>query len=101
MRMLINVRMPHDPFNSYVRDGTAGAMIGKILEEVRPEAAYFTEQNGARGAVLIVEVADASAIPALAEPWFLRFKADCEFRICMTAEDLRKAGLDDIGRMWK
>ena len=57
--------------------------------------------EGHRGAVLIVNVESASHIPSLAEPWFLLFNADCEFRIVMSAEDLQKAGLGEIGAKWK
>ena len=32
MRMLMNVIFPHEPFNTAVRNGTAGDTIGKILE---------------------------------------------------------------------
>ena len=71
-----------------------------ILEATKPEAAYFTEHNGHRGAVLVVDMPDASKIPALAEPWFLTFQADVEFRIAMVAEDLKKGGLDQLGRQW-
>jgi hypothetical protein len=101
MRMLMNVHIPHEPFNDYVRDGSVDATIRKILDECRPEAVYFTEQNGERGAVLIVDVPQPSAVPALAEPWVLKFNADCEFRIVMTPDDLMKAGLEKIGKMWK
>jgi hypothetical protein len=83
-----------------VRDGSAGDKLGRILEAIKPEAVYFTEQNGTRGAVLVVDMADASQIPALAEPWFLTFNADCEFRIAMTPADLKKAGLDKLGKKW-
>ncbi len=101
MRMLLNIRIPHEPFNSLVRAGTAGTIIRKILEEAKPEAVYFTEQNGTRGAVLIVEVARPSDVPAFAEPWFLQFNADCEFRIVMSPEELQQAGLDTLGAKWK
>lgn len=40
MRMLIHAKIPHDPFNGMVRNGTAGKVIGQILEEIEPEAAY-------------------------------------------------------------
>jgi hypothetical protein len=101
MRMLLNVRIPHEPFNSLVRAGTAGAIIRRILEDAKPEAVYFTEQHGSRGAVLIIEVARPSDVPAFAEPWFLQFNADCEFRIVMSPEDLQQAGLDTLGAKWK
>ncbi len=100
MRMLLNVTFPPEPFNAAVRKGTAGATLGKILEALKPEAVYFTEQDGQRGAVLVVNVEDPSQVPALAEPWFLHFQADCKFRIAMTPEDLRRAGLEELGKKW-
>lgn len=101
MRMLLNVHIPNEPFNHYVRDGTAGSLMEAILAESQPEAVYFTEQNGMRGAVLIVDVAEPSDVPALAEPWFLKFNATCEFRIVMKPEDLELAGLAQLGAKWK
>lgn len=101
MRMLLNVRLPNEPFNTMVRDGTAGEVIGRILEELKPEATYFTEQNGMRGAILIVNIDNPSEIPAFAEPFFLKFNADCEMRIVMLPEDLMKAGLENLGSKWK
>src|SRR5260370_25631923 len=98
MRTLLNVVLPHEPFNTAVRKGTAGETIGKILEATKPEAVYFTEQEGHRGAVLVVNVEKASQVPALAEPWFLHFQADCKFRIAMTPEDLQRAGLPELGK---
>src|ERR1017187_6543960 len=100
MRMLMNVKIPHQTFNAAVKDGTAGAKIGKILEAIKPEAAYFTEHNGQRGAVLIVDLPGDSKIPWLSEPWFLTFQANVEFRIAMTADDLKHSGLDDMGKRW-
>jgi hypothetical protein len=98
--MIMNVSIPCEPFNTLARKGSAGKTIQKILEAIKPEAAYFSEQNGHRGAVLIVDMKDASAIPALAEPWFLSFNADCNFRIAMTPEDLARSGLDQIAKSW-
>jgi hypothetical protein len=98
--MLLQVRIPHEQFNAAVRDGTAGAKLNRILEETKPEAVYFTERNGQRGAVVIVEVADASRMPAFAEPWFLTFNADVEFQPVMSPDDLKRAGLEALGKKW-
>lgn len=100
MRMLMTVELPHEPFNTAVREGTVGPTLNRILEDLQPEAVYFTEQDGTRGAVLIVNVDKSSDIPALAEPWFLSFNADCRFRIAMTPDDLAAAGLDELGKKW-
>jgi hypothetical protein len=100
MRMLLQVTIPHEPFNAAVRDGTVGEKINRILDATKPEAVYFTEQLGQRGAVLVVDVPDPSKIPALAEPWFLTFEADVEIRVAMTPDDLRKSGIDAMGKNW-
>lgn len=101
MRMLLNIRIPHEPFNAFVRDGTIGEVMDRILQETKPEAVYFTEQNGGRGAVIIVNLEEPSQIPAFAEPWFLMFNADCQFRVVMVPDDLKKAGLENLGSKWK
>jgi len=100
MRILLNVRIPHKDFNAAVREGTIGPKMGRILKEIKPEATYFTEQNGQRCALLVVDLEDPSQIPALAEPWFLSFNADVEFRVAMTPEDLQRAGLEELGKKW-
>lgn len=100
MRMMLKVCLPNEPFNAAVRDGTIGEKIGRILEETKPEAVYFTEEDGRRAAMLIVDLAEPSQIPPLAEPWFLAFDAECHLQIAMTPEDLEKSGINQIGEKW-
>ena len=100
MRMLLHARLPHEPFNTAVKNGTVGEKMKRILDDLKPEAVYFTEYQGRRGAIMIVNVEDPSKVPAFSEPWFLVFNADCEFHIVMTPADLAKAGLDTLGKKW-
>lgn len=98
--MLVNVTCPVEPFNSMVRNGTAGEIIDRVVDDIRPESIYFTEIDGSRGVVMVVDVPDASAIPSIAEPWFLNFEAECEFRIAMTPDDLMRADLTKLAEKW-
>jgi hypothetical protein len=100
MKMIMLVEFPVEPFNTLVRNGTAGAKLQQALADVKPEAAYFTERDGKRGAILVVDVPEPSRIPALAEPFFLTLNASVELRIAMTAEDLAKSGLDALGKKY-
>jgi len=100
MRMLMHIHFPLEPFNTAVRDGSAGQKIKRILEAIKPEAAYFSEQDGRRGGTLVVNANDPSEVPALAEPWFLTFAAQIEFRMAMTLEDLSRANPDALGKKW-
>ena len=100
MKMIMNVRIPHEPFNTLVREGKVSEVIRRILDDLKPESIYFTEQGGTRGAVAVIDVADSSRIPFFAEPFFINFNADCEFRIAMSPEDLGRARLDELGKKW-
>ncbi|MGD0345865.1 MAG: panthothenate synthetase [Terracidiphilus sp.] len=98
--MMMLVQFPIEPFNTAVRNGTAGPTMKKILDDAKPEAAYFGERDGKRGGVLIVDVSKPSDVPRLAEPWFLSFNAEVEFRVVMTPEDLAQADLNALGKKW-
>jgi hypothetical protein len=100
MRMLMIVKIPNSEFNAAVKSGSVGKILNRILEDCAPETVYFTEEDGCRGAVLSVNVEKASDVPRLAEPWFLSFNAQVHFQIAMTPEDLRKSGIEDLGRKW-
>jgi hypothetical protein len=100
MRMIMLVQFPIEPFNSLVRKGSLGKKMHQILEAIKPESAYFTERDGHRGAILVVNLKNESEVAVLAEPWFLVFNANVEYRIAMTAEDLGRANLGEIGKAW-
>jgi hypothetical protein len=98
--MLLHAKLPLEPFNTTVKNGTVGEKMKRILDEPKPEAVYFTEYQGRRGAIMIINVDDPSKVPAFAEPWFLTFNAECELHVAMTPADLAKAGLDALGKKW-
>jgi hypothetical protein len=98
--MLLKVRFPAEPFNALVRSGEAGKVLQSILDELKPEAVYFTEDRGQRGAVLVIDLANPSDVPKIAEPFFLNFNADCHLRVVMSPDDLKTAGLEALGKKW-
>lgn len=100
MRFVVHVTLPPEKFNESVRDGSVGAKMARILDDLKPEAAYFCAAGGNRGGFLIVDMASTSEIPRIAEPWFLHFNARVEFLPAMTPEDLGKAGLEELGKKW-
>jgi hypothetical protein len=92
MRMLLKVSFPIVEGNAAVADGTLGSTVSSILSDLKPEAVYFAEDNGARTAFVFLNVADSSQIPAICEPWFLAFNAKVELHPAMNLEDLKNAG---------
>ncbi|HEY7402731.1 MAG TPA: DUF3303 family protein [Candidatus Angelobacter sp.] len=91
MRCLLKVSIPVETGNAAIADGSLNKTIESILTEFKPEAAYFSEDDGKRTGFIFLDVKDPSHIPAIAEPWFLAFNAHVEFHPAMTVDDLRKA----------
>ena len=92
MRFLLKVNIPVESGNAAAKAGKLGATIQSILADMKPEAAYFTDNNGQRSVFIFLEMRDASQIPAIAEPWFLAFNASIELHPVMVPDDLAKAG---------
>ena len=92
MRFLLKAEWPVEAGNAAIKDGSLPKTIASILDDLKPEAAYFLASNGKRTAILFVDMEDASQIPSLAEPWFLAFKAGLEVVPVMVLDDLKKAG---------
>ncbi len=100
MRMIMKVTLPNKAFNSAVKKGSVGQKMQAILEEMKPEAVYFTDMDGCRTGIIVFDLEKPSMVPAMAEPWFLNFNARVEFHVAMTPEDLQEAGLDALGEKW-
>lgn len=94
------VEFPHEPFNALVRSGKIGEIMNRVLETIKPEATYFTEQDGMRSGIFLIDIEDPSEIPGYAEPFFLNFQANCKFRVVMSAQNLQDAGLEELGKAW-
>jgi hypothetical protein len=53
------------------------------MEELKPEAAYFTDVDGARGGYLLVNMDDASQLPTMTEPLFFGLGATIRVHLVM------------------
>ena len=97
MRCLLKVTIPVETGNAAIVDGSLTKTIESILAEVKPETAYFAEENGKRTGFIFLDLKESSQIPALAEPWFLAFDAQVEFHPAMNVDDLKKsaAGMEN------
>jgi hypothetical protein len=92
MRFMLSFRTPTETGNRITKEGKVAETFQSIMEELQPEAAYFTVVDGARGGYLIINLDDASQFPAVAEPLFFALGATVELQLVMTAEDLEMAG---------
>jgi hypothetical protein len=61
------------------------------MEDLQPEAAYFTGVDGLRGAYFIVNLDDVSELASKTEPLFQGLGATMQIHLAMTLEDVQKA----------
>jgi hypothetical protein len=91
MRVLLKVNIPVETGNAAARAGKLGSTIQAILADLKPEAVYFTDDDGQRTALLFLDLQNAAQIPAIAEPWLQAFNASIECHPVMVPDDLAKA----------
>jgi hypothetical protein len=92
MRFLVKATWDTEAGNRLAKEGRLGSTIQSIIEDIKPEAVYFTADHGKRTGYFFVNMQDASQMPAIAEPLFLTGNATVEFLPVMLPEDLGKAG---------
>jgi hypothetical protein len=92
MRMMMQFEIPVEAGNNAARTGAFGPTFQKMLETLKPEAAYFGAGTiGLRGGFIVFDMKDTSEIPGIAEPFFLTFNAKVTFTPVMSAADLANA----------
>ena len=88
MRFMLTFRVPPEEGNAAMKEGSFMSAFQSVVEELQPEAAYFTPIEGARGGYLIVNMDDASQIPAMTEPFFLGMGATVQVHPVFTLDDV-------------
>jgi hypothetical protein len=88
MRFMITFRVPPEKGNAAMKDGSFIPAFQSVMEDLQPEAAYLADIEGARGGYLVVNMDDASQIPAIAEPLFLGVGATVQIHPVFTLDDM-------------
>ena len=99
VRVMITFSMNPEKGDRLIKEGRLGEIMASILEDLQPEAAYFTDVEGTRGGVLIVDMEEASRLPAVVEPLLLGVGATLRVQPVMTPEDLRGAAGEALQEM--
>ncbi|MFF0473798.1 hypothetical protein [Streptomyces sp. NPDC004284] len=95
MRMLLKIQMDTPTSNEAIRQGKLLKIMEGALQELKPEAAYFTVEDGCRTGYLFFDLDDPSRMPVISEPFFMGINAKIHYSPVMNPEDLRK-GLSAI-----
>ena len=95
MRMLLKAQLDVEKGNEAVSTGGIQQALGSVMEQLRPEAAYFTVEDGRRTALIFFDMEDPSQMPVVAEPFFIAANASVDVTPVMTADELQ-AGLQRV-----
>ncbi|WP_421723284.1 hypothetical protein [Bauldia sp.] len=68
VRMMLKVQIPVEAGNRAVADGTMKSIIEDTMEQIKPEAAYFSQEDGLRTIYFVYQVTDNATFAAVHEP---------------------------------
>ena len=91
MKFLVKATLPVEAGNALVRDPNLQSRMDTLMGDIRPEAVYFTVEDGQRTLYLFVNVENPEDMPRIAEPLWLSWKANVTFLPAFTPEDMEKA----------
>lgn len=91
MRVIVRAMIPTAAGNKMVKDPNFLKNLEDYIKKFNCEASYFTEVNGNRTMVFVLDLASSDMIPAVAEPLFQGFEANLEIHPAMNLDDLKKA----------
>ncbi|WP_327132201.1 hypothetical protein OG311_14825 [Streptomyces sp. NBC_01343] len=90
MRVMLRAHIDTQAGNEATRAGTMPRAMKKLMEKVKPEAAYFGPSEGVRSCWIVFDMQDSAEMPALLEGLFMELNAEIEISPVMNAEDLAK-----------
>ena len=90
MRMMLRVRLDTAKTNEAIRSGQLPKAMAAFAERAKPEASYFTVDNGQRTAFYVFDMKESSQMPPLGEDLFMSLGADLHLTPVMNADELRK-----------
>jgi hypothetical protein len=100
--MMIKFALPVEASNDAIRTGKLQRVFAQVVEDLKPEAAYYFPQEGQRGGMFIVDMQQSSQIAEIAEKLFFGLNAKVEMVPVMAADDLHHglAGVQDTIRRY-
>ena len=91
MRCIVIARIPTEAGNQMLKNpDELMKTFENYLNNVKAEAAYFSEDKGERTLYIVVDISSADMMPAIGEPLYA-LGARVEMHPAMVPEDLKKA----------
>ncbi len=90
MRILVKMQIPTEAGNRMVQDPDFLKNIEDYIRNFNIEASYFTEINGERTALYVLDLQTTDQLAKAVEPLFQGFNARVEVHPAMNFEELKK-----------
>ncbi|MFC9243042.1 DUF3303 family protein [Streptomyces sp. NPDC057136] len=90
MRVMLRAHLDTQVSNEALKNGQLQKVVEKMMEDLKPEAAYFGPSEGGRSCTFVFDMQDSSRMPSIAEPFFDQLGAKIEIQPVMNGEDLKK-----------
>lgn len=90
MRMMLKAHLDTATASKSIQAGRMPSVMQSMMEQLKPEAAFFGPDGGHRTAFIVFQMEDPSQLPALTEPLFSEFGAKVEIFPVMDRDDLER-----------
>lgn len=90
MRVMLHAHLDTEAGNEAIRKGTMPGIVNSVVEQLKPEAAYYFPSMGRRSCMFVFDMQDSSQMPPLTEKFFSELGAEIEIVPVMNGEDLKK-----------
>ncbi|RBP02816.1 hypothetical protein DFR50_14915 [Roseiarcus fermentans] len=96
MRMMLRMVIDATDGSDAIQSGAMQRAIGALVEKLKPEAVYFSTEDGMRAGYIVFDMTSANQQVEIGEPLF---DLGCEVHLtpCMTPDELQ-AGFAAAGR---
>ena len=90
MRMMLRALMDTEISNKSLQRGEMQKVIESLMDQLKPEAAYFSPHCGRRSCVFVFDMQESSQLPSIVEQLFQKMGAEIEIQPVMNREELQK-----------
>jgi hypothetical protein len=91
VRMMLKVQIPPDGGNQAIKAGNQGAIFQALIDQIKPEAVYFTQEDGLRTAYFVYTIHETTDFAAIHEPLIQGFGARVYDMPALTWDELKNA----------
>ncbi|MFE2148334.1 hypothetical protein ACFXA3_42650 [Streptomyces sp. NPDC059456] len=95
MRVMLRAHIDTPAGNESIKTGAMPHTMKKLMDQLKPEAAYFGLSEGVRTCWIVFDMQDSAKMPPLLEGLFMEMHAEIEISPVMDAQGLEQ-GLREL-----